>query len=178
VKTRPAQPDDADAIAALHVRAWQVAYAGVVPGEYLMSMNVAERAVRRRAHIETVVPPAAIFVASDEDGVVGVANVGPYRDDDHDIPGPNTGEVYGIYVHPSHWGTGAGLALMRAAVGHLSGAGYTDIRLWVLDANPRARRFYERFGFTADGAAKMHAIDPGGDHPTQARVVRYELAVR
>ena len=43
------------------------------------------------------------------------------------------------------WGTGVGYALFEAAVGDR--AAY----LWVLAANERAIRFYERQGFRLDG---------------------------
>jgi ribosomal protein S18 acetylase RimI-like enzyme len=72
---------------------------------------------------------------------------GPSRDDD--IPGT---EVYAIYVLPEEFSTGMGRALMAAAVAELPGA--AEVGLWVLADNPRARRFYERFGFTLSGRSK------------------------
>ena len=39
-------------------------------------------------------------------------------------------------------------------------AGYTCITLWVLEANARARRFYQRAGFIPDGA--RHVLDDLG----------------
>ncbi len=32
--------------------------------------------------------------------------------------------------------------------------GYTDVILWVLEDNPRARRFYEAAGWTLDGTRR------------------------
>ena len=46
-----------------------------------------------------------------------------------------------------------GLAKVRAA-------GYGCITLWVLEANARARRFYQRAGFIPDGA--RHVLDDLG----------------
>jgi GNAT superfamily N-acetyltransferase len=63
-----------------------------------------------------------------------------------------TGEVFAIYAAPDAWGTGTGRTLMADAVTELARLGYADAVLWVLDANDRARRFYARAGWTADGA--------------------------
>ncbi len=83
---------------------------------------------------------------------------GAARDDD--LPG-GTSEVYAIYVHPDAWSTGAGRALMTEALVQL---GDVAVVLWVLEDNHRARRFYERAGFVADGSRK-HAEMPGGPIP-------------
>jgi GNAT superfamily N-acetyltransferase len=173
---RPAVPGDAPSIAALHVRAWQVAYAGVIPAEYLMGMDVEARTPLRRKQIEELETPSAMLVAADDEGIGGFTMVGRYRCDPDERVGPEVGEVYGIYVHPARWSTRTGYALMQAAVAQLRETGFSDIRLWVLEENPRARRFYERFGYVTDGATKMFMVDRDGPHRAQAREVRYRLA--
>jgi GNAT superfamily N-acetyltransferase len=80
--------------------------------------------------------------------VIAFASVGPDRDD------ATRGELYAIYALPEAWGTGAGHALMDEAVAALRDAGHADAVLWVLADNPRARRFYEREGWSADGTTK------------------------
>ena len=49
---------------------------------------------------------------------------------------------------------GAGPALMAAALEAMRASGFGAASLWVLDDNPRARRFYEREGWTADGGRR------------------------
>ena len=66
----------------------------------------------------------------------------------------DAGELYAIYVLPQAWGSGAGAALMREAVAGLREAFDGDAVLWVLEDNPRARRFYEREGWRLDGGRK------------------------
>ena len=52
-------------------------------------------------------------------------------------------------------------------------AGHRDAILWVLDDNPRARRFYEREGWTLDGGRKEQ------DHlGVRVAEVRYRLNLR
>lgn len=86
-----------------------------------------------------------LHVALLGDKVIGYAGVGPERDPQ--AP-PNTGELYALFVHPDHWGTGAGRALTDAACADLRESGCDSVQLWVLEANNRARRFYLRYGFT------------------------------
>ena len=57
-------------------------------------------------------------------------------------------------MHPQHWGTGVGRALIEAGEDELRRLGHRDAILWVLDDNPRARRFYERAGWSVDGEAR------------------------
>ncbi len=86
-----------------------------------------------------------LYVALAGEQVIGYAGVGPERDEK--AP-PNTGELYALFVHPDHWGTGAARALTDAACTDLRAADCATVRLWVLEANIRARRFYTRYGFT------------------------------
>jgi GNAT superfamily N-acetyltransferase len=80
--------------------------------------------------------------------VVGFVSVGASRDADA------SGELFAIYVEPDHWGTGVGGDLLAAGEQRLRELGHTDAILWVLEDNPRARRFYERAGWSRDGARR------------------------
>jgi ribosomal protein S18 acetylase RimI-like enzyme len=100
-----------------------------------------------------------LYVASIDAEIVGYAGVGPERDPE--AP-PGTGELYALYVHPDHWGTGAGRALTDAAVAGLRASGCNAIWLWVLEANIRARTFYTRYGFTETSARTYSSL---GDLP-------------
>jgi RimJ/RimL family protein N-acetyltransferase len=94
-------------------------------------------------------PAQTALVVEDAAGrIVGWCTVAPSRDADAD------GELWGIYVLSEAWGTGAGTALMVAGTDVLCELGYRDAILWVLEDNPRARRFYEREGWTLDGLRK------------------------
>ena len=143
---RRARPDDAAAIADLHVRTWQTAYEHVFGAERLATLD----AEARRPRWEQILRDAeqSVLVAEQDGRVGGVATVGASRDPDAE------GEIWGIYAAPEAWGTGAGRELMRAGLDELRSRGHRDAILWVLEDNPRARRFYEREGWTLDGAAK------------------------
>ena len=61
------------------------------------------------------------------------------------------------------WGTGSGWALMDAAVTWLAERWQAAI-LWVAEENPRARRFYERYGWVAE-STRVEEIVPGAEVP-------------
>ena len=83
---------------------------------------------------------------------------------DEDAACPVSGELYAIYVLAAHYGSGAGQALLDAAIGRAAAS------LWVLEDNPRARAFYERNGFRADGTVKDD--DRWGEPVREVRLVR------
>jgi ribosomal protein S18 acetylase RimI-like enzyme len=108
---------------------------------------------------------------------IGFATFGPYRlngDPDGEVD-PSAGEVLAIYVDPDHHGRGAGRALMDAAVAALRDTGVGEVRLWVLEANTPARRFYERYGFVADGERHLFRVQPPDGEPVDLPEVRYTL---
>lgn len=143
-------PADCDRVAEIRVRGWQSAYRGLIPQSYLEGLSIAQDAERRRAHLAHAGAGVVNLVAEDTGGeVVGWVCHGPYRDGEVRTA---DAEVYAVYVHPDHLGRGAGQALLAESAARCSAAGHHRLLLWVLKGNGRARRFYERAGFHADGA--------------------------
>lgn len=156
---------DVDTVAEIRVRGWQAAYAGLMPQAFLDAMSVTEEKARRRDIWQATRGHRINLVAEDEGRVAGWACYGPERE------GPaGHGELYALYVRPSLIGTGIGRALCCAALVGAAECGYARMVLWVVKGNTRARRFYERAGFAADGAEE--AYDVGG---TPVPEVRYVL---
>ncbi|GIJ28453.1 N-acetyltransferase [Micromonospora qiuiae] len=151
---RGATVRDADALAVVHVRAWQEAYRGQVPQEYLDQLDPSRRRQGWRQRLQQDHAPAGTLVLEHErDGVIGLINVSPSRDADTD---PQlVGEIQAVYLLPRFWGQGAGRLLMKAGMRRLAEAGYREIILWVLETNGRARCFYEAGGWRADGSKKI-----------------------
>ncbi|MGH7921427.1 MAG: GNAT family N-acetyltransferase [Candidatus Dormibacteraceae bacterium] len=150
---REASIGDAEAIAVVHVRSWQAAYAGRLPQAYLDGLSVERRRrVWNQILAATDWPQTGTLVAEVEGNVAGFVSISPTRDGDQDPA--RVGEVGTIYVLAEAWGTGIGRALMRSALDRLTEAGYSAATLWVLDTNDRARHFYEAGPWRLDGATK------------------------
>ncbi len=139
----------------INVECWQRAYAGIVPDEVLSAMDVRLRAARYR---QRMAEPSRqeTLLATEAGTTVGYVTLGPYRD------GPaldeKVGEIVALYVDPAAWRTGAGRRLTTAALERLAERGRDEVRLWVLEANLSARRFYARLGFHPDGATATYPM--------------------
>lgn len=148
---------DCDRVAEIRIGGWQTAYEGLVPQSYLDGLSVSEDAERRRSYFAQADGSVVNLVAEDSGGeIVGWACHGPYRDGDVFT---DDAELYAVYVHPEHLGQGAGRALLMESIARCSAAGHNRLLLWVLKGNNRARRFYERAGFHADGAEEPFEVD-------------------
>lgn len=166
---RVAESADAPAVAALHIRAWQWAYEGLISADYLAGLP--EQLPRRerfwRELLDAPGPEARTWVAEAEGRIVGFVTVGPSRDPD---AGDRTGEVRAVYLDRDVVGKGFGRALFARAQDPLRESGSREATLWVLERNVRARRFYEAAGWRPDGGAKTEEI--GG---AEQRELRYRV---
>jgi RimJ/RimL family protein N-acetyltransferase len=66
--------------------------------------------------------------------------------------------LHGLYVVPEAWGSGVALALHDAALAALPDC--AEVRLWVLEENRRARRFYEKHGWRRNGETRVVEYPP------------------
>jgi GNAT superfamily N-acetyltransferase len=150
---RPAQPEDALAVARVHVRSWQVAYRGLLPDDYLNRLRPEDRASSYAFADPDPAKPHTIVAA--ENGIItGFAATMPSRD-----PAlPSHGELAAIYIDPDHWNRGIGAALITAARTHLIELGYGDAYLWVLSGNLRAERFYQHDGWLPSGEQRADTV--------------------
>jgi len=135
---RAAVVDDAGAIAPLAVEGWRLAYSDIVPESYLAALSVERKAQRWREKMAQ--PSFHAMLALDGNDLVGFISCGPGRADDE----RGMGEVYALYVHPSHQREGIGSALMRLAEEALRNQGFQIWCVWVFTLNGKARRFYEQ----------------------------------
>jgi len=147
---RKANAEDANYVGEVHTKSWQAAYNGVIPDEYLSSLSPQKRTERFKNQIEEYKDTTFYYVAEFDDQIVGTLVLHKCRDDDID----ETGEIGAIYLIPEYWDKGFGLKLMDFSVATLKEMGFSSISLWVLEGNIRARRFYEKCGFTFDGTKK------------------------
>jgi len=129
---RPATPDDARDLAAIHVRAWEETYTGLLPPEEVAARDRTRRLAQWQGMLAQGRTRVALIPG------FGFAQAGPQREAALAARWPE--ELLALYVLKSGHGTGAGLALLSAVLG----AG--PFSAVVLKCNGRACRFYEKTG--------------------------------
>ena len=159
-----ATPEDAHAVAEIHVSAWRVAYAAILPLDYLASLSVESRKAMWSECIATGVPE--LLVARDGDAVKGWLSFRACRDEGASA---SEAEIWALYVSPESWSIGAGRVLWLDAKSRMLRQRFTSCSLWVFPQNARAIKFYEAAGFVCDRAPPKR-FELGG---MQLQEVRY-----
>ena len=144
---RRAIPDDAPAIAKVHIDSWQAAYRGILPEDKLNGLDHIRLTGSFRKSIS--LGTEDIFVAEKGGHVAGFLALIGCHDEENDRD-PATG-LCAIYLAPEYWRKGIGRRLYLEGETILQSRGCTAVAFWVFADNARARRFYEAMGFTVDG---------------------------
>ncbi|MBP5580930.1 MAG: GNAT family N-acetyltransferase [Ruminococcus sp.] len=127
-------------ISRIYEQSWKYAYKGLIPQSYLDSIPEG----RWASHCDK----AGMYTLVYDDGaLVGTSSFCRSRWKDH----PDDGEIVSIYFLPGYIGKGCGHELFCAAERELHDMGFEHILLWVLEGNTRARKFYEKHGYTLTG---------------------------
>ena len=154
VRVREATPDDTEAIVSVTADGWREGYRDIVKRGKLGELPVDRWRHEVGVGLRRPVGDAFTYVAEIDGFFAGYCFVAaPGRDPDL---GPEVAELVAMYVDPAHWRQGAGGALMEVALERLAGLPYSEAALWTFQENARAIAFYERYGWRADGAEKIH----------------------
>jgi GNAT superfamily N-acetyltransferase len=97
--------------------------------------------------------PGVVFLLEDAHGARGLVAAA------HDPADPVIVELMAMWVQPGARGSGGADALVQAVFDWTRSGGATAVRLQVMQDNLRARRFYERNGFTLTGGTRVREKD-------------------
>lgn len=154
VVLRRAAVGDAAAVAAVHAASLLASHRGLVPAPLAHLVLDPPEAARRtpgwrrcllRSRVDTV-------VACVDGAVAGFCTLRP-------LPGAagggRSGELWALFVRPSHWRRGLGRLLCERSLADARSRSFAEVALWVLEPNERARRFYRALGFRPDGETRI-----------------------
>lgn len=148
---------DAPALSEVFRLTWTQTYLGIIPHCHLESM------IRRRT-IEwwttTIKSGNGVLVLQVASEVCGYATFGRAR-----VRGTHEGEIYELYVTPTHQGIGFGERLFEACRYHLDMRQLCGLIVWALADNTTATEFYWHrggrpvgFGFERFGDRRVKKI--------------------
>lgn len=153
---RLATADEASTIAGVHVQAWKWAYRDLLPRIVLDAMATERRtAIWRDTIVSRDESASRVWVALHAGHIVGFTVTGAPQQSGYST---DTAEVHAIYQLEEVARTGVARTLLVRALGDLRARGFRLGILWVLNVNARARRFYERGGWQADGGARTDTV--------------------
>jgi GNAT superfamily N-acetyltransferase len=147
-RVRPATTSDADALAETVFEGFasyrEFAPDGWQPPDRLeLAIGIAVRLRSDDQHA---------WVAEDDGGTIAgqVAYV-PAARSRHPVHDPALAHLGQLFVRRAHWGTGLAADLLRVAVADAIERDFAGMRLFTPAGHARARRFYEREGWTVQG---------------------------
>jgi GNAT superfamily N-acetyltransferase len=141
---REARADEAETLLAIQRGACIVAFAHIFPPERYSFPDDAIRTAWQEALAD---PDVEVFVAEVGGEPVGSVSIG--------------GEfLRTLYVLPPHWRTGNGSALHDHALERLSARGCSRAKLWTLEENWTARRYYEKRDWTLTEERRVVPFPP------------------
>lgn len=126
--------DDIGKVRQIYISGWQNAFKGIVPQDYLDNLNLDDWAP----------PLEGAYILTDGKNVLGTSSIALARD--KALAG--WGEIISVFLLPELIGQGYGHLLFEDVKAKLVELGYDKIYLMVFEDNTRARKFYEKHGFS------------------------------
>jgi GNAT superfamily N-acetyltransferase len=144
---RPATTRDAGRLAAVLVEGFET-FSAFAPAEYVRPA-IEDVADSLAARLET--PAVWCELAEQGSHVAGYVSLLPAADALRPVADPRLAQFWMLFVRAPWWGTGLAHRLHGAACAAATTRGYTAMRLFTPAGQARARRFYEREGWTLAG---------------------------
>ena len=162
LRLRLVSPADADVLAATVAEGFAT-YAAFAP-EGWRSPDRLELALGLAVRLR--LPPLRGWLAELDGAPAGHVTWLPAADARHAVDDPGLAHLEQLFVRRAFWGTEVASVLMARAVEQAARSGFARMRLGTPTGQLRARRFYEREGWTPSG-------EPWVEQPLGLELVEY-----
>ncbi len=149
---RRARDSDAATVGRIHVESWNVAYRGIMPDDVIARTDLTYRTKFWEERIAD--PEWPVYLMEEAGKPVAFCQMIPTKDADDDPT--RVGHITSLHVLPQLRGRGHGRVLMDHVLAEFRRRKFAEVTLWVLEANRKAREFYETYGFALDGGTRTY----------------------
>lgn len=161
IKIRQAEYEDLIGLASIQIRSWRNAFNNILSDSTLNKYTYLDKCLKILENIYNS-NKGYFYIASINENPCAELFWRKCTESEH------AAEIVSLHSIPECWGQGVGKAIIDKATDDIFNSGLKTVYLWVFEQNKRARRFYEKCGFIADGATRISIYD-------NAAEVRYTL---
>ncbi|MFL0268022.1 GNAT family N-acetyltransferase [Candidatus Clostridium radicumherbarum] len=148
---RYANLNDTDILGKIHSESSREGFKGIIPDYILNDIFSIERRTKRFiSEISEGSPRTAVVFEKNEPA--GLISFGKCRSGINDKLWI---EIWRVYLTPKFWGRGVAKELIEWGINEIQKENFSNIELWVLEENIRARKFYEKMGFKHDNTVQI-----------------------
>lgn len=132
-------------IANVSIKSWRDTYQDIMPREFLDSLTPEFKVYNREYWYSLQNKFCLVAVLNNK--IIGFCDYGDSRHLKY-----GNGEIYALYILPEFKSFKIGERIVQAAIDSLKTKGYDSFVVTTIEKNLSARKFYEKFGFTACGS--------------------------
>lgn len=149
IKILEATPIYAEDFTYVFCKSWKEAYKNIIPQEDIQKNTNPEK--RKQMFTRLMLSEDGyFFIAYDDTSPCGI--VYARKNIENNI------EIIALYTTSNYWGKGVGKKLMDTLIETVKNGNIAKIKLWTLENNLRARKFYEKYGFKSVNEVKDSGI--------------------
>ncbi len=146
MKIRRAENGDENNIANVIIKTWKVAYQGILPDDFLESLDTKRHEKLFKEHIKEQ-KETIIVLENNKGEIIAMISGGEDRSKEFDC------EIVAIYVLPEYQKQGYGKLLFKYIVGEYKKNNYKSMIIWTFAKN-KDQKFYEKLGGTIQKTGK------------------------
>lgn len=150
IVVRKARYKEIPVLAKIQCAAWKAAFGDIITAATMENCTNVEKCAQRLKYIFTR-EIGHLYIAGIDNKACGMLYWKPID--------KLSAEIVALHTLKKVWSSGVGRELMDKALADMVEEGFLGAKLWVFKENIRARKFYEKCGFTLTGHERFSRYD-------------------